>query len=154
MLLEIAFCKTEDRDVGQYTPSRENCYSFTIAYNIKKQGICVTTVAQKENNEIFSYLTNKTGFNITLKIGILIHDANRKIIIFNLNENKTITTFDNVHILKELWPMFGLSTRSLANISMGLITGSDIDMTEEKKALIDSIPNPPSWKSRLLFLKS
>ncbi|XP_046568743.1 uncharacterized protein LOC124277130 [Haliotis rubra] len=99
-----------------------------ICRRIWKEGKCVLHPPDT--------LPNTAGVSHTLHYGV-VHDAARKKIVFiDVKEKKVMSTLDNVDCSKPLWPMFGVYNPEWITVSMRLVVGSDINMTEEKKAMI------------------
>ncbi|XP_048252526.1 transcription intermediary factor 1-alpha-like [Haliotis rufescens] len=137
LILQVGVCQEEQRDLGHLIGGRPGSYCMNIAHCTKHGGICRET--RKEWECVLHQpdtLPNTAGASHTLHYGVVYDDARKKIVFIDVKENKVISTSDNVDSSQPLWPMFGVYNPHLLTVSMTLLVGSDINMTEEKKAMI------------------
>ncbi|XP_071085120.1 uncharacterized protein [Haliotis cracherodii] len=136
-ILEVGVCQGEQRDVYQWIGGSPGSYNMTVFHCTTHAGICRGT--WKEGKCVLHQpdtLPNTAGASHTLHYGVVYNDARKKIVFIDVKENKVISTLDNVDSSKPLWPMFGVYNPHRLTVSMTLVVGSDINMTEEKKAMI------------------
>ncbi|XP_048244724.1 uncharacterized protein LOC124121275 [Haliotis rufescens] len=137
LILEVVVCQEEQRDLGHWLGGSPGSYSMTVAHCSTHDGICRMT--RKEGKRVLCLpdtLPNTAGASHTLHYGVVHDDARKKIVFIDVKENKVISTLDNVDSSQPLWPMFGAYNSRSLTVSMTLVVGSDINMTEEKKAMI------------------
>ncbi|XP_046346938.2 uncharacterized protein LOC124127578 [Haliotis rufescens] len=137
LILEVGVCVEEQRDVYHCIGSQLSSCGMLVSYCPTHGGICRTT--WKEGEHVLCLpdpLPNTTGVSHTLHYGVVYDDTRKKIAFMDVKENKVISTLDNVDSSQPLWPMFGVYNPHLLTVSMTLVVGSDINMTEEKKAII------------------
>ncbi|XP_071084908.1 protein PML-like [Haliotis cracherodii] len=137
LILEVGVCQEEQRDVWLCLGGSASSYSMTVSHCAKHGGICRTTL--KEGGYVLCLpdtLPNTAGTSHTLHYGVVYDDAKKKIVFIDVKENKVMSTLDNVDSSQPLWPMFGVYNPHHLTVSMTLVVGSDINMTEEKKAMI------------------
>ncbi|XP_048246733.1 uncharacterized protein LOC125377434 [Haliotis rufescens] len=136
-LMEVGVCREEQRDVRHSIATCNHSYCMKASFSIKygwlgrytwKEEKCVLCSSDT--------LPNTAGASYTLHYGVVYDDARKKIVFIDVKENKVISTLDNVDSSQPLWPMFGMCNPNDATVSMTLVVGSDINMTEEKKAMI------------------
>ncbi|XP_048246728.1 uncharacterized protein LOC124112483 [Haliotis rufescens] len=137
LILEVGVCREEQRDVHHYISKQSRSYSMAVSRCTTHGGICRQT--WKEGRYVLCLpdtLPNTAGTSHTLHYGLIYDDTRKKIVFIDVKENKVIWTIDNVDPSQPLWPMFGVYNSYLLTVSMTLVVGSDINMTEEKKAII------------------
>ncbi|XP_048244707.1 uncharacterized protein LOC124121278 isoform X2 [Haliotis rufescens] len=137
LILEVGVCREEQRDVCPWLGGSPGSYSMTVSHCPTHGGICRRT--RKEGKYVLCLpdtLPNTAGTSHTLHYGVVYDDARKKIVFIDVKENKVISTVDNVDSSQPLWPMFGVYNEPGLTVSMTLVVGSDINMTEEKKAMI------------------
>ncbi|XP_048247471.1 uncharacterized protein LOC125377578 [Haliotis rufescens] len=137
LILEVCVCREEQRDVSHCINPQPSSYSLDVAYCTSHGGIC--RKAWKEEKRVLclpDILPNTAGASHTLHYGVVYDDVRKKIVFIDVKENKVMSTLDNVDSSQPLWPMFGVYNPSLLTVNMTLVVGSDINMTEEKKAMI------------------
>ncbi|XP_046559497.1 probable RING finger protein 207 homolog [Haliotis rubra] len=136
-ILEVGVCREEQRDVLHWIGGRPHTYCMTVADCITDGGICRRI--GKEGNRVLHLpdtLPNTAGAPHTLHYGVVYDGARKKIVFIDVKEKKVMSTLDNVDCSEPLWPMFGVYNPECITVSMRLVVGSDINMTEEKKAMI------------------
>ncbi|XP_048246857.1 uncharacterized protein LOC125377442 [Haliotis rufescens] len=137
LILEVGICGEEQRDVHHCINPQPSSYSLDVSRCPTHGGICRWT--WKEGKYVLCLpdtLPNTAGASHTLHYGVVYDDARKKIVFIDVKENKVMSTLDNVDSSQPLWPMFGVYNPSRLTVSMTLVVGSDINMTEEKKAMI------------------
>ncbi|XP_071084543.1 uncharacterized protein [Haliotis cracherodii] len=137
LILEVGVCREEQRDVSHHIGRQPSSCCMQVVRCPTHGGICRRT--WKEGKYVLCLpdtLPNTAGASHTLHYGVVYDDARKKIVFIDVKENKVISKLDNVDSSQPLWPMFGVYMPSLGNVSMTLAVGSDINMTEEKKAMI------------------
>ncbi|XP_048246707.1 uncharacterized protein LOC124112462 isoform X3 [Haliotis rufescens] len=137
LILEVGVCREEQRDVSHCINAQPSSYCMLVAHCPTHGGICRET--WKEGKHVLCLpdtLPNTAGTSHTLHYGVVYDDARKKIVFIDVKENKVMSTLDNVDSSQPLWPMFGVYNPSRLTVSMTLVVGSDINMTEEKKAMI------------------
>ncbi|XP_048246716.1 probable RING finger protein 207 homolog [Haliotis rufescens] len=137
LILEVGVCREEQRDVSHHLGGQPSSCSMLVADCRTHGGICSRTC--KEGKHVLcrpDTLPNTAGASHTLHYGVVYDDTRKKIAFSDVKENKVMSTLDNVDSRLPLWPMFGVYMPSSGNVSMTLVVGSDINMTEEKKAMI------------------
>ncbi|XP_071085376.1 uncharacterized protein [Haliotis cracherodii] len=137
LILEVGVCREEQRDVSHHIGRQPSTCGMQVVRCPTHGGICRRT--WKEGKYVLCLpdtLPNTAGASHTLHYGVVYDDARKKIVFIDVKENKVISKLDNVDSSQPLWPMFGVYMPSLGNVSMTLAVGSDINMTEEKKAMI------------------
>ncbi|XP_048248963.1 transcription intermediary factor 1-alpha-like isoform X1 [Haliotis rufescens] len=137
LILEVGVCREEQRDVYHRLGGSAGSYSMTVTHCTAHGAICRMT--WKEGEYVLHQpdtLPNTAGASHTLHYGVVYDDARKKIVFIDVKENKVISTLDNVDSSQPLWPMFGVYNSRSLTVSMTLVVGSDINMTEEKKAMI------------------
>ncbi|XP_048247052.1 uncharacterized protein LOC124118086 [Haliotis rufescens] len=137
LILEVGMCREEQRDVHHCIDAQSSSYSLDVSHCLTHGGICRET--WKEGKFVLCLpdsLPNTAGASHTLHYGVVYDDARKKIAFIDVMENKVISTLDNLDSSQPLWPMFGVYNPYLLTVSMTLVVGSDINMTEEKKAMI------------------
>ncbi|XP_046551930.1 E3 ubiquitin-protein ligase TRIM56-like isoform X2 [Haliotis rubra] len=137
LILSVGVCREEQRDLHHRIDERPYSYCMNVAHLTKHIGLCNNI--WKEGKRVLCLpdtLPNTAGASNTLHYGVVYDDARKKIVFIDLKEKKVISTLDNVDCSEPLWPMFGVYNPHLLTVSMGLVVGSDINMTEEKKAMI------------------
>ncbi|XP_067669220.1 myosin heavy chain, cardiac muscle isoform-like isoform X3 [Haliotis asinina] len=134
LILEIGVCAEEEMDETPYVARRPYAYSMTVGYCTAHKGICRKTWKDgKEVVHLPDTIPNTAGSSHTLLYGVVYDDSRNKIVFIDVKENKVMSTLDHVDCSEPLWPMFGVYNLT---VSMGLVVGSDINMTEEKKEMI------------------
>ncbi|XP_071084797.1 protein PML-like [Haliotis cracherodii] len=137
LILEVSVCQEEQRDVCHWIGRSPSSYSINVFRCPTHGGICRET--RKEGKPVLCLpdtLPNTAGASHTLHYGVVYDDARKKIAFIDVKENKVMSTLDNVDTSQPLWPMFGVYNPDLLTVSMTLVVGSDINMTEEKRAMI------------------
>ncbi|XP_071084616.1 uncharacterized protein [Haliotis cracherodii] len=137
LILELGVCREEQRDVHHCIDGQTSSWCMTVVQCPTHGGICRTT--WKEGTHVLCLpdtLPNTAGPSHTLHYGVVYDDARKKIVFIDVKENRVMSTLDNVDSSQPLWPMFGVYNPHLHSVSMTLVVGSDINMTEEKKAMI------------------
>ncbi|XP_046559089.1 uncharacterized protein LOC124268113 isoform X2 [Haliotis rubra] len=137
LILEVGVCAEEEMDMTHFVARRPHAYSLTVHHCPTHKGICRVTL--KEGKVVLHLpdtIPNTAGASHTLHYGVVYDDARKKIVFIDVKENKVISTLDNVDSSQPLWPMFGVFSPPVVTLSMRLVVGSDINMTEEKKAMI------------------
>ncbi|XP_048246850.1 uncharacterized protein LOC125377440 [Haliotis rufescens] len=137
LILEVGMCREEQRDVHHCIDTQPSSCSMAVTHCTIHGGICRKT--WKEGKRVLCLpdtLPNTAGASHTLHYGVVFDDARNKIVFIDVKENKVMSTLDNVDSSQPLWPMFGVHNPHLLSVSMTLVVGSDINMTEEKKAMI------------------
>ncbi|XP_071085546.1 paramyosin-like isoform X1 [Haliotis cracherodii] len=137
LILEVGMCREEQRDVHHCISGEPSSCSMAVAHCTTHGGICRDT--WKEGKHVLCLpdtLPNTAGSSHTLHYGVVYDDARKKIVFIDVKENKVMSTLDNVDSSQPLWPMFGVYNPEFVTVSMTLVVGSDINMREEKKALI------------------
>ncbi|XP_048247296.1 uncharacterized protein LOC124128868 [Haliotis rufescens] len=137
LILEVGVCREEQRDVYHSISGEPSSCSMAVSHCPTHGGICRKTC--KEDKRVLCLpdtLPNTAGASHTLHYGGVYDDARKKIVFIDVKENKVISTLDNVDSSQPLWPMFGVYNPEYVSVSMTLVVGSDINMTEEKKAVI------------------
>ncbi|XP_048247061.1 uncharacterized protein LOC125377499 [Haliotis rufescens] len=137
LILELGMCGEEQRDVCHCIGGEPSSCSMQVAHYTTHGGIC--SMILKEGKPVLCLpdtLPNTAGVSRTLHYGVVCDDARKKIVFMDVKENKVMSTLDNVDSSQPLWPMFGVYNSHLLAVSMTLVVGSDINMTEEKKAMI------------------
>ncbi|XP_046546301.1 uncharacterized protein LOC124256353 isoform X3 [Haliotis rubra] len=137
LILEVGVCREEQRDVSHCIDGRPYSYCMDVAHCTTHGGIC--RKIWKEGKYVLCLpdtLPNTAGASHTLHYGVVYDDARKKIVFIDVKEKKVMSTLDNVDCSEPLWPMFGVYNPHLLTVSMRLVVGSDINMTEEKKAMI------------------
>ncbi|XP_048243115.1 uncharacterized protein LOC124123914 isoform X1 [Haliotis rufescens] len=137
LILEVGVCREEQRDVYHSINARSSSYSLDVSLCPTHGGICRRT--RKEEERVLCLpdtLPNTAGASHTLHYGVVYDDTRKKIVFIDVKENKVMSTLDNVDSSQTLWPMFGVYNPSVLTVSMTLVVGSDINMTEEKKSMI------------------
>ncbi|XP_048243126.1 uncharacterized protein LOC125376007 [Haliotis rufescens] len=137
LILEVGVCREEQRDVSHCISGQPSSYSLDVVHCPTHGVICMET--WKEGKHVLCLpdtLPNKARASHTLHYGLVYDDTRKKIAFIDVKENKVISTLDNVDSSQPLWPMFGVYNPYLLTVSMTLVVGSDINMTEEKKAMI------------------
>ncbi|XP_048244712.1 uncharacterized protein LOC124121278 isoform X7 [Haliotis rufescens] len=136
VILEVGVCREEQRDM-YWLGGRPGSYRMIVAHCPTHDGICRMTCQEgKYGRCLPDTLPNTAKTSHTLHYGVVYDDARKKIVFIDVKENKVISTLDNVDSSQPLWPMFGVYHQHLLTVSMTLVVGSDINMTEEKKAMI------------------
>ncbi|XP_048258214.1 uncharacterized protein LOC125383634 isoform X2 [Haliotis rufescens] len=137
VILEVVLCREEQMDVCLWIGRLPGFYNMNVAHCTTHGGICRETWKEGERVRCLpDTLPNTAGASHTLHYGVVYDDARKKIVFIDVKENKVISTLDNVDSSQPLWPMFGVYHPSVLTVSMTLVVGSDINMTEEKKAMI------------------
>ncbi|XP_048246658.1 uncharacterized protein LOC124112468 [Haliotis rufescens] len=137
LILEVGVCREGQRDVHYCIGGQQSSYSLGVCHCLTHGGICRRT--WKEEKRVLHLpctLPDTAGASHTLHYGVVYDDARKKIIFIDVKENKVISTLDNVDSSQPLWPLFGVYNPSILTVSMTLVVGSDINMTEEKKEII------------------
>ncbi|XP_048246657.1 uncharacterized protein LOC125377427 isoform X2 [Haliotis rufescens] len=137
LILEVGVCREEQRDVSHCINALPSSRCMLVARCATHGGICRET--WKEGKRVLCLpdtLPNTAGASHTLHYGVVYDDARKKIVFIDVKENKVKSTLDKVDSSQPLWPMFGVHNPHLLTVSMTLVVGSDITMTEEKKAMI------------------
>ncbi|XP_048243116.1 uncharacterized protein LOC124123914 isoform X2 [Haliotis rufescens] len=137
LILELGVCGEEQRDVYHCISGQPSSCCMLVTQCPTHGGICRMTL--KEGKHVLCLpdtLPNTAGASHTLHYGVVYDDARKKIVFIDVRENKVMSTLDNVDSSQPLWPMFGVYNPHLLTVSMTLVVGSDINMTEEKKAMI------------------
>ncbi|XP_067670468.1 uncharacterized protein [Haliotis asinina] len=142
IILEVGVCAEEEMDNDYCVALRPHAYSMTVGYCTTHKGIC--RKINKEGKEVLHLpdtIPNTAGSSDILHYGVVYDDAKKKIVFTDVKEMKVMSTLDNVDSGQLLWPMFGVHQSFLqmlfcGTVSMRLVVGSDINMTEEKKAMI------------------
>ncbi|XP_046559496.1 uncharacterized protein LOC124268546 [Haliotis rubra] len=137
LILEVGVCRQEQMDVHHCTGLRPYSYCMNVAQCTTHGGTCRRI--WKEGQYVLHLpdtLPNTAGTSHTLHYGVVYDDARKKIVFIDVKEKKVMSTLDNVDFSEPLWPMFGVYNRNFLTVSMRLVVGSDINMTEEKKAMI------------------
>ncbi|XP_048244725.1 uncharacterized protein LOC124121846 [Haliotis rufescens] len=136
LILEVCVCREEQMD-GYCIGGSPRYYSMTVAHCPTHGKICRKTCKEwKYVRCLPDTLPNTAWASHTLHYGVVYDDARKKIVFIDVKENKVISTLHNVDSSQTLWPMFGVYNPDLLTVSMTLVVGSDINMTEEKKAMI------------------
>ncbi|XP_046551932.1 protein PML-like [Haliotis rubra] len=136
-ILEVGVCREEERDLLQWIGLRPHSYCIDVSHCTTHGGIC--RMIGKEGTRVLCLpdtLPNTAGASRTLHYGVVCDDARKKIVFLDVKEKKVMSMLDNVDCSEPLWPMFGVYNPSLLTVSMRLVEGSDINMTEEKKTMI------------------
>ncbi|XP_071085735.1 uncharacterized protein [Haliotis cracherodii] len=137
LILEVGVCRKEQRDVYHCISGEPSSWCMTIVQCHTHGGICRRTY--KEGKRVLHLpdtLPNTAGASRTLHYGVVYDDTRKKIVFIDVKEKKVMSTLDNVDSRQSLWPMFGVYNPADLTVSMTLVVGSDINMTEEKKAMI------------------
>ncbi|XP_071085030.1 uncharacterized protein [Haliotis cracherodii] len=137
LILEVGVCREKQRDVSHCIGGEPSSYSLDVVQCTTHGGICRKT--WKEVKRVLCMpdpLPNTAGSSHTLHYGVVYDDTRKKIVFIDVKENKVMSTLDIVDSSQPLWPMFGVYNSHLLTVSMTLVVGSDINMTEEKKAMI------------------
>ncbi|XP_048247294.1 uncharacterized protein LOC124127944 isoform X3 [Haliotis rufescens] len=137
LILEVGVCREEQRDVHHCIDQQTSSCCMQVAQCTTHGGICMRT--WKEGKYVLCLpdtLPNTAGSSHTLHYGVVYDDARKKIVFIDVKENKVMSRLDNVDSSQPLWPMFGVYNPSRLTVSMTLVVGSDINMTEEKKGMI------------------
>ncbi|XP_048246718.1 tripartite motif-containing protein 45-like isoform X2 [Haliotis rufescens] len=140
LILEVGVCREEQRDVSHcinHIGALPSSCCMQVAHCPTHGGICRRTC--KEWKRVLCLpdtLPNSAGASHTLHYGVVYDDTRKKIVFIDVKENKVMSTLDNVDSSQPLWPMFGVYNPDYVTVSMTLVVGSDINMTEEKKAMI------------------
>ncbi|XP_046559495.1 uncharacterized protein LOC124268545 isoform X2 [Haliotis rubra] len=137
LILEVGVCREEQRDVTHWIGRRPHSYCMIVSHCTTHSGIC--RKIWKEGKRVLHLpdtLPNTAGASHTLHYGVVYDGARKKIVFIDVKEKKVMSTLDNVDCSEPLWPMFGVYNAHLLTVSMRLVVGSDINMTEEKKAMI------------------
>ncbi|XP_048246721.1 tripartite motif-containing protein 45-like isoform X3 [Haliotis rufescens] len=137
LILEVGVCREEQRDVSHCIGKQSRSCSMTVSRCTTHGGICRQT--WKEGKHVLCLpdtLPNAARTLRTLHYGVVYDDARKKIVFIDVKEKKVMSTLDNVDSSQPLWPMFGVYNPDDVTVSMTLVVGSDINMTEEKKAMI------------------
>ncbi|XP_071085621.1 E3 ubiquitin-protein ligase TRIM33-like [Haliotis cracherodii] len=137
LILEVGVCQEEQRDRWDWIGRRPGSYSMTVSHCPTHSGICRKTWKERKCVlHLPDTLPNTAGASHTLHYGVVYDDARKKIVFMDVKENRVISTLNNVDSRQPLWPMFGVYNPRCFTVSMTLVVGSDINMTEEKKAMI------------------
>ncbi|XP_048246722.1 uncharacterized protein LOC124112481 isoform X4 [Haliotis rufescens] len=137
LILEVGMCREGQRDVSHCINPQPSSYSLDVSRCPTHGGICRKTYKEEKHVlHLPDTVPNTAGASHTLHYGVVYDDARKKILFIDVKENKVMSTFDNVDSSQPLWPMFGVYNPRLLTVSMTLVVGSDINMTEEKKAMI------------------
>ncbi|XP_046559517.1 uncharacterized protein LOC124268568 [Haliotis rubra] len=137
LILEVGVCREEQRDVTHCIGGRPHSYSMNVAHCPTHGGICRSIWKEEKYVLCRPYtLPNTAGTSHTLHYGVVYDDARKKIVFIDVKEKKVMSTLDNVDCSEPLWPMFGVYNPDWITVCMRLVVGSDINMTEEKKAMI------------------
>ncbi|XP_048246715.1 uncharacterized protein LOC125377429 isoform X2 [Haliotis rufescens] len=137
LILEVGVCRGEQMDMSHCISALPSSHTMAVSLCPTHGGICRKT--WKEGKHVLCLpdtLTDTAETSHTLHYGVVYDDARKKIVFIDVKENKVISTFDNVYSSQPLWPMFGVYNPRRLTVSMTLVVGSDINMTEEKKAMI------------------
>ncbi|XP_048243113.1 uncharacterized protein LOC124126390 [Haliotis rufescens] len=137
LILEVGVCQEEQRDVSHCISEQPSTCCMRVSHCPTHGGICRET--WKEGKRVLCLpdtLPNTARTLRTLHYGVVYDDARKKIVFIDVKENKVMSRLDNVDSSQPLWPMFGVYNPSVLTVSMTLVVGSDINMTEEKKAMI------------------
>ncbi|XP_046343069.2 uncharacterized protein LOC124123911 [Haliotis rufescens] len=137
LILELGVCGEEQRDVYHCINGEPSSCCMLVTQCPTHGGICRET--WKEGKRVLCLpdtLPNTAGASHTLHYGVVYDDARKKIVFIDVKENRVMSTLDNVDSSQPLWPMFGVYNSHLLTVSIALVVGSDINMTEEKKATI------------------
>ncbi|XP_046560025.1 uncharacterized protein LOC124269054 isoform X2 [Haliotis rubra] len=137
LILEVGVCAEGEMDMTYNVASRPHAYCMIVVQCPTHEGIC--RKIRKEGKVVLHLpdtIPNTAGASHTLHYGVVYDDARKKIVFIDVKENKVMSTLDNVDSSQPLWPIFGVYNPSLLTVSMKLVVGSDINMTEEKKAMI------------------
>ncbi|XP_046569291.1 uncharacterized protein LOC124277611 [Haliotis rubra] len=137
LILEVGVCREEQRDVSHDIGGRPYSYCMSVVHCTTHGGIC------REIWRVGKYvlclldtLPNTAGTSHTLHYGVVYDDARKKIVFIDVKEKKVMSTLDNVDCSEPLWPMFGVYNPGDVTVSMRFVVGSDINMAEEKTAMI------------------
>ncbi|XP_067669017.1 uncharacterized protein [Haliotis asinina] len=137
LILEIGVCREEERDVRHCMRVGPHSYCMNVAHCAVHGGIC--RGIYKEGKRVLHLpdsLPNTAGASHTLHYGVVYDDARKKIVFIDVKEEKVISTLSNIDCSEPLWPMFGVYNPKWITVSMRLVAGTDINMTEEKNAMI------------------
>ncbi|XP_046575519.1 uncharacterized protein LOC124283503 [Haliotis rubra] len=137
LILEVGVCAEGEMDMTHYVARRPHAYSLIVVHCTTHKGIC--RITWKEGKVVLHLpdtIPNTAGASHTLHYGVVYDDARKKIVFIDVKENKVMSTLDNVDSSQPLWPIFGVYGAYVNTVSMRLVVGSDINMTEEKKAMI------------------
>ncbi|XP_048243118.1 uncharacterized protein LOC125376005 [Haliotis rufescens] len=135
--LEVGVCREEQSDVCHCINGQPSSCCMQVAHCTTHGGICIKTWKEgRYVQHLPETLPNTAGASHTLHYGVVYDDARKKIVFIDVKENKVMSTLDNVDSSQPLWPMFGVYNPDDVTVSMTLVLGSDINMTEEKKAMI------------------
>ncbi|XP_046548161.1 protein PML-like isoform X4 [Haliotis rubra] len=137
LILEVGVCAEGEMDMTPFVAGRPHAYSLIVHHCTTHKGICKKI--RKEGKVVLHLpdtIPNTAGTSHTLHYGVVYDDARKKIVFIDVKENKVMSTLDNVDSSQTWWPMFGVYNPSIVTVSMRLVVGRDINMTEEKKAMI------------------
>ncbi|XP_067668983.1 uncharacterized protein [Haliotis asinina] len=137
LILEVGLCREEKRDVHHCIGGRPHSYSMTVAHCTKHGGICRRICNEgKCVQHLPDTLPNTAGVPHTQLYGVVCDDARKTIVFIDVKEKKVMSSLDNINTSEPLWPMFGVYSPSVLTVNMRLLADSDVNMTEEKKAMI------------------
>ncbi|XP_046542350.1 uncharacterized protein LOC124252741 [Haliotis rubra] len=137
LILEVGVCADGEMGMTHLVARRPHAYSLTVHHCTTHKGICrVTWKDEKPVLHLPDTIPNTAGASHSLHYGVVYDDARKKIVFIDVKENKMMSTLDNVDSSQPLWPMFGVYSTYLLTVSMRPVVGSDINLTEEKKAMI------------------
>ncbi|XP_067669029.1 uncharacterized protein [Haliotis asinina] len=137
LILEIGVCREEQKDVSHVMGRRPYSYCMNVSHCSTHGGICREIWKEGKYVQCLpDTLPNTAGLSHTLHYGVVYDGARRKIIFIDVEEKVVVSTLDNVNCSKPQWPTFGVYNTELLTVGMRLVVGSDISMTEEKKAMI------------------
>ncbi|XP_046566567.1 uncharacterized protein LOC124275123 isoform X5 [Haliotis rubra] len=140
LILEVGVCREEQRDADHCIDGRPYSYCMTVNHCTTHGGIC--RKIWKEGKHVLCLpdtLPNTAGASHTLHYGVVYDDARKKIVFIDVKEKKVMSTLDNVDCSEPLWPMFGVYNSDWVTVSMRLVVGSDIYMTEEKAMIVKAL---------------
>ncbi|XP_046349438.2 uncharacterized protein LOC124130183 [Haliotis rufescens] len=140
LILEVGVCAEVEMDMSHCVQDSPRAYCMGVYHCPTHGGICrITWKEGEEERDVLHLpdtLTNTAGASATLHYGVVYDDVREKIVFIDVKENKLVSMLDNVDSSQLLWPMFGVYNQTFVTVSMRLVVGSDIYMTEEKKAMI------------------
>ncbi|XP_067659731.1 uncharacterized protein [Haliotis asinina] len=137
LILEVGVCREEEKDMRRFIAARPHSYCMGVAYCAVHGGICRRIYKERECVlHLPNTLPNTAGTSHTLHYGVVYDDARKRIVFIDVEEEKVMSTLDNVDASEPLWPMFGVYNPSVLTVSMRLVAGTDINITEVTKAMI------------------
>ncbi|XP_046365339.2 tripartite motif-containing protein 45-like [Haliotis rufescens] len=135
-VLETGLCRRDVLDRIELVGGQNHSYSLTVSQCPTHGGICRNLWKKRKHVlHLPVTLANMEQFN-TLHYGVVYDDARKKIAFVDVKENKLMVALDNVDSSQPLWPMFGVYNKDDVIVSMSLVVGHDINMTQEKKLMI------------------